>query len=70
MFSRLRKRIGAVLILVGFIALIGMAGADDVAVANGIHSPIIPLILKGILFLGMMTGGAVLIGGETDEDSL
>ena len=70
MFSRLRKRIGAVLVLVGFIALIGMAGADDVAVANGIHSPIIPLVFKGILFLGMMAGGAVLIGGETDEDSL
>ena len=70
MFSRLRKRIGAVLVLVGFVALIGMAGADDVAVANGIHSPIVPLILKSVLFLSMMAGGAVLIGGETNEDSL
>lgn len=70
MFSRLRKKIGAVLVLVGFVALIGMAGADDVAVANGVHSSIVPLILKGILFLAMMGTGAVLIGGETDEDSL
>ena len=70
MFSRLRKKIGAVLVLVGFVALIGMAGADDVAVANGVHSPMLPLLLKGILFLTMMAGGAVLIGGETDEDSL
>lgn len=70
MFSRLRKKIGAVLVLVGFVALIGMAGADDVAVVNGVHSPIVPLILKGVLFLAMMGTGAVLIGGETDEDSL
>lgn len=66
MFSRLRKKIGAVLVLVGFVALIGMAGADDVAVAGGVHSPIVPLILKGILFLGMMGTGAVLLGGEAD----
>lgn len=70
MFSRLRKKIGAVLVLVGFVALIGMAGADDVAVANGVHSSIVPLILKGILFLAMMGTGAVLIGGDTNEDSL
>ena len=70
MFSRLRKKIGVALVLVGFVALIGMAGADDVAVANGVHSPMLPLLLKGILFLAMMGTGAVLIGGETDEDSL
>lgn len=70
MFSRLRKKIGVALVLVGFVALIGMAGADDVAVANGVHSPMLPLLLKGILFLAMMGTGAVLLGGETDEDSL
>jgi len=68
MFSRFisKKRIGGGLVLFGMAALIGMAGTDDVAVANGVHSPIVPLILKGILFLAMMAVGAVLIGGEAD----
>lgn len=63
------KAIGSGLVLVGFILLIGMAGADDVAVQEGVHNSIIPLLLKGILFLGMMGAGAVLIGGASDEDS-
>lgn len=72
MFSRLinRKRIGGGLVLFGLIALISMAGADDIAMTEGIHNPILPLLLKGILFLGMMAVGAVLVGGESDEDSL
>lgn len=70
MFSRFisKKRIGGGLVLFGMTALIGMAGTDDVAVANGVHSPIVPLILKGILFLTMMAVGAVLVGGGPDEN--
>lgn len=70
MFSRFisKKRIGGGLVLFGMAALIGMAGTDDVAVANGVHSPIVPLILKGILFLAMMAVGAVLVGGGPDEN--
>ena len=70
MFSRFisKKRIGGGLVLFGMTALIGMAGTDDVDVSNGVHSPIVPLILKGILFLAMMAVGAVLVGGETDEN--
>lgn len=66
MFIRLKKHLGCGLLLLGSILLIGMAGADDVAVLNGVHSPILPLLLKGLLFLSMMTTGAVLIGGETE----
>jgi hypothetical protein len=40
-----------------------------VAVLDGVHAPIIPLLLKGILFLAMMGTGAVLIGGAGDESS-
>ena len=70
MFGRFisKKRIGGGLVLFGMTALIGMAGTDDVAVANGVHSPIVPLILKGILFLAMMAVGAVLVGGDPDEN--
>lgn len=70
MFSRFisKKRIGGGLVLFGMTALIGMAGTDDAAVANGVHSPIVPLILKGILFLAMMAVGAVLVGGDPDEN--
>ena len=69
MFIRLKKHLGCGLLLLGFIFLIGMAGADDVTVLNGVHAPIVPLLLKGILFLAMMGTGAVLIGGAGDESS-
>lgn len=69
MIIRFRKHLGCVLLLLGSILLIGMAGADDVAVLDGVHAPIIPLLLKGILFLAMMGTGAVLIGGAGDESS-
>ncbi len=68
MFSGLKKKIGGGLVLVGFILLIGMAGADDVTVASGIHTPMVSLIFKGILFLTMMGTGAVLLGGANESN--
>lgn len=68
MFSGLKKKIGGGLALVGFILLIGMAGADDVTVASGIHTPMVSLIFKGILFLAMMGTGAVLLGGANESN--
>lgn len=68
MFIRFKKHLGRGLLFLGFILLIGMAGADDVAVLEGVHAPILPLLLKGILFLAMMGTGAVLIGGVVDEN--
>lgn len=70
MIIRLKKQLGGILAIAGFFLLLGMAGTDDVAVLNGVHSPMLPLLLKGLLFLSMMATGAVLIGGEADEDSL
>ena len=69
MIIRFRKQLGGILAIAGFILLLGMAGTDDVAVLDGDHAPIIPLLLKGILFLAMMGTGAVLIGGAGDESS-
>ena len=69
MIIRFRKQIGGILAFAGFFLLLGMAGTDDVAVLNGVHAPILPLLLKGILFLAMMGTGAVLIGGAGDESS-
>lgn len=68
MFIRFKKQLGGILAIAGFFLLLGMAGTDDVAVLNGVHAPIIPLLLKGILFLSMMVTGAVLIGGAADEN--
>lgn len=65
---RFKKHLGCGLLFLGFILLIGMAGTDDVAVLNGVHAPILPLLLKAILFLVMMGAGAVLIGGVADEN--
>lgn len=67
MIIRFRKQIGGILAIAGFFFLLGMAGTDDVAVLNGVHAPIIPLLLKGILFLAMMGTGAVLIGSCKED---
>ena len=67
MFISIRRKIGSLLSFIGFSLLLGMAGADDVAVLEGAHSPMLPLVLKGILFLSMMAVGAILIGGASDE---
>lgn len=67
MIIRFKKTIGGILAFAGFFLLLGMAGTDDVAVLDGVHAPILPLLLKGILFLAMMGTGAVLIGGVADE---
>lgn len=69
MIIRFKKQLGGILAIAGFILLLGMAGTDDVAMLDGDHAPIIPLLLKGILFLAMMGTGAVLIGGAGDESS-
>jgi succinate dehydrogenase/fumarate reductase cytochrome b subunit len=69
MFSRIRRITGLMLSVIGFVFLFGMAGADDVAVMEGAHGPMLPLILKGFLYLVMMAIGAILLGGESNEDS-
>lgn len=69
MFISIKRKIGSLLSFIGFSLLLGMAGADDVAVLEGAHGPMLPLVLKGILFLSMMAVGAVLIGGASDESS-
>ena len=63
MFSRLREKkrtIGAILVLIGFCLLLGIAGTSDIG--NG--GTILGLILKGSLLLGVMAAGAKMIGGE------
>ena len=46
MIIRFRKQLGGILAIAGFFLLLGMAGTDDVAVLDGVHAPIIPLLLK------------------------
>jgi hypothetical protein len=67
MFSRreLKRTIGAVIVLIGFGLLIGIAGSDDIG-----HGAILPLMLKGIGCLAVMGVGAKMVGGEPDEDTL
>jgi len=67
MFISIRKAAGSLLVFAGIALLLGMAGADDVTVLSGTHTPLLPLMLKGLGFLLMMAIGAVLLGGGTDE---
>lgn len=59
----MREKISLALVFVGFILLFGIAGTDDFQTMNGIYTPIMPLILKSLIPLGMLGIGAVLSGG-------
>lgn len=69
MFSRLKKKAGLLMVAIGFVALLCIAGADDVATAQGVHGAILPVLLKGAFCLVMMAIGAKMIGGEEDVDA-
>lgn len=69
MLSRIRREInkrtiGAVIVLIGFMALIGVAGTSDIG-----HISMFPLMLKGIGCLVVMAIGAKMIGGDEDVDA-
>lgn len=66
MLSRLtekKRTIGAVLVLVGFGLLIGIAGTSDI----GAGGSLLALVVKGCGCLAMMGAGAKMIGGGLDE---
>ena len=67
MLSRLmnRKNIGTVLVLVGFILAIGLAGSSDIG-----SIPFLKAVIGAIGSLILMGSGAVLLGGAADESSL
>lgn len=62
MFSKM-KRIGLALVVVGFVALLSIAGADEV---RGVAEPFGIVIVKGLMALGVMGLGAVMIGGDAE----
>ena len=59
----MREKISVVLVFMGFILLLGIAGGDDYQTMHGIYTPILPLVLKSLIPLGMLGIGAVLSGG-------
>ncbi len=67
MLSRLmnRKNIGTVLVLVGFVLVIGLAGSSDIG-----SIPFPKAVIGAIGSLVLMGAGAVLLGGAADESSL
>lgn len=67
MRSRLinRKNIGTVLVLVGFVLAIGLAGSSDIG-----SIPFLKAVIGAIGSLILMGFGAVLLGGAADESSL
>ena len=62
----MREKIGLTLVFVGFFILYGIAGTDDFMTMQGIYTPVMPLILKSLIPLGMLGIGAVMLnGGES-----
>ena len=67
MFGKIRREtVGGILVLIGFVLLIGFAGTSDI----GQGGSVLALIGKGIVCLIGMTIGAYMIGGEADVDTL
>lgn len=64
MLSRLmnRKNIGTVLVLVGFVIAIGLAGSSDIG-----SIPFLKAAIGAIGSLVLMGAGAMLIGGGLDD---
>ena len=56
MFSRIEKIIGAVIILAGFVWVVGVVGADDFATDAMVFGPVVPL-------LGKLAAGCVAMFG-------
>ena len=67
MLSRLmnRKKVGAVLVLIGLFLAAGFAGSSDIGSMSFFKAA-----LGALVSMGVMVAGAVLIGGEQNEDSL
>jgi len=67
MRSRLinRKTIGTVLVLVGLVSAIGLAGSSDIG-----SIPFLKAVIGAMGSLALMGAGAVLLGGEQNEDTL
>lgn len=68
MLSRLirnRKKIGAGLVLIGLFLAAGFAGSCDTGSMSFLKAA-----LGALVSLAMMGSGAVLIGGEQNEDTL
>lgn len=63
MFSRLMKKenIGAVLVLIGMLLMIGAAGSCDIGAMSFLKA-----IIGAFVGLGVMGLGAVMIGGEAE----
>lgn len=65
MFNKVkRETIGAILVLISFLLLIGFAGSSDI----GAGGSVLALIGEGIMCLAGMTVGAYMIGGGENEN--
>lgn len=67
MLSRLinRKKIGAMLVLIGLFLAAGFAGSCDIG-----SMCFVKAALGALVSMGVTVAGAVLIGGEQNEDTL
>lgn len=62
----MKKKIGVILVIIGFFILLGIAGTDDVAMMQGIHAPVLSLMIKALIPLGMLGAGAVMLNGGAE----
>ena len=57
----MREKISLALVFVGVFLLLGVVGADDYQTAQGICTPILPIVLKSLIPLGMIGIGALML---------
>lgn len=62
----MREKISLTLVFVGLFLLFGIAGADDFQNMQGIYTPIMPLLLKMVIPLGMTILGVEMLNGGAE----
>lgn len=69
--SNHREGIGLILIGIGILWLMGVAGTDDYYTARCVATPLLPLVIKSVVgLIAMAAGVEILSGGGENEDSL
>ena len=61
------SRIGSVMTVAGFLALMCIGGREDLEFTLGITSGFVPLMIKTVFALALMAAGVALSGGVDNE---
>lgn len=69
MLSGIKVKVGGLLAVMSVIWLIGLAGTDDISIAQGDPTPLSVIVAKGIAgIIGLFVALTIINGGLNDEE--